>query len=307
MKNILVAFIPILFLISCGKETVSLPYAEQLTKDQLAIDRYLLDSGIVAQADPAGLGFKFMVLTENPDFKPALIDSVGVKYSVTILNGRQVFKDSVNTFLLNNLIKPWKTILPFYGEGSKLTLFVPSGLAYGTYPTGDNKPTVGTKKNNYIPANSNLIFDIELKKVIRDYATQFKIDTATINSLLRLKGETTIITDPSGIRYKITKAGETTGLVPLSADSVIVKYKGNIFFDGADFDNRLNTQTGFLLSKSSTPKSWQKILPLIKEGTKVMLYVPSGLGYGPYGSSVKNVPAYSNLTYELELVKVIRK
>jgi FKBP-type peptidyl-prolyl cis-trans isomerase len=308
MKFPLVAIISILFLSSCGKEDVSLPHAEQLTKDQEAIDKYLLDSGIIAKADPEGLGFKFIVLMENSDFKPALIDSVSVKYSVTIVNGRQVFKDSITTFFLNNLIKPWKTILPLYGEGSKLTLFVPSGLAYGTYPTGDNKSTVGTKKNTYIPANSNLIFDIELKKVIRDYATQFKKDTMEIGSSLKTKSETTLV-DPSGIRYKITMVGNATGLAPLATDSVVVRYKGQLFFDGSEFENQLSNPTGlgFILSKSSTPKSWQKILPLIKEDAKVTFYVPSGLGYGPYGNSAKNVPAYANLTYELELVKVIRK
>jgi FKBP-type peptidyl-prolyl cis-trans isomerase FkpA len=294
MKFFLVAIISIIFLSSCGKENISLPYEEQLAKDQATIDKYLLDSGISAKADPEGLGFKFIVTEGSSEFKPELIDSVGVKYSVTILNGRQVFKDSVNTFFLNNLIKPWKTILPLYGEGSKLTLYVPSGLAYGTYPTGTYSNT-NSKINNYIPANSNLIFNIELKKVIRDYATQFKKDTATINSTLKLKGETTITTDPSGVKYKITKAGEISGLVPLSTDSVVVKYKGNIFFDGAEFDNQLNNPTGFLLSKSSTPKSWQKILPLLKQG------------YGAYGNIAKNVPAYASLTYELELVKVIRK
>jgi FKBP-type peptidyl-prolyl cis-trans isomerase len=307
MKFLLVAIISILFLSSCGKENVSLPYEEQLAKDQAAIDKYLLDSSIIANTDPEGLGFKFNVTAGGSEFKPALIDSVGIKYSVTILNGRQVFKDSITTFLLSNLIKPWKTILPVYGEGSSLTLFVPSGLAYGTYPTG-TYPKAGDKTNNYIPANSNLIFDIELKKVVRDYATQFKKDTTEIGSSLKTKSETTLV-DPSGIRYKITNAGKATGLVPLATDSVVVRYKGQLFFDGSEFENQLSNPTGlgFLLSKSSTPKSWQKILPLIKEDAKVTLYVPSGLGYGPYGNSAKNVPAYANLTYEIELVKVIRK
>jgi FKBP-type peptidyl-prolyl cis-trans isomerase len=295
MKTFLVAVVTILFLSSCGKEGVSLPYAEQLSKDIALIDTYLSERGILAEED--SLGFRFAVSSEGTGLKPTIADSIRVKYSLRILNGKEVFQDSVGTFLLGTLIQPWKTVWLLYSEGTNLTLFVPSGLGYGTYPTGSFE----TKR--YIPANSNLIFDIELKNVIREFSAQLKKDGAEIDTLLKRRKET-VLTDGSQVRYKITTGGAVNGLVPLLNDSVVVNYKGKFLLSGAEFEAK--DMAGFRLNKSSTPKSWQKVFPFFREGTKAILYVPSGLGYGAYGLAGVVLP-YTNLVYEIELVKVIRK
>jgi FKBP-type peptidyl-prolyl cis-trans isomerase FkpA len=289
MKTSLVAVALMIFLGSCSKEETPLPYEEQLAKDISAIDAYLSENGIAPEKHPSG--FRYTFSDSGSGFKPVLVDSIRVRYSVKYLTGQVAINNSVNAFLLNKLIKPWKAALPLFGEGAKITLYVPSGLAYGIYPTGP------------ILANSNLIFEIELLKVIKEFNGQLQKDIAIIDDLL--KSNASVIKDASGVRYLITTQGSVSGLVPAAADSVVINYIGSILSSGVVFDHS-NSATGFRLSKSTTPKSWQKIFPSLKEGAKATMYVPSGLGYGAYGTT-SGVPPYANLIYNVELVKVIKK
>jgi FKBP-type peptidyl-prolyl cis-trans isomerase FkpA len=293
MKISLVAATIIVFLTSCSKEEEPLPFEEQLAKDVALIDYYLVENGIDTKKDPTG--FRYVVFAKgNDNLKPVLVDSIRANYSITLLGGSTVLTNSSTAFLVNKLIKPWKIILPLYGEGAKITLYVPSGLAYGNYPTGP------------IPANSNLVFEIEILKVIREFSGQLKKDIAAIDE--QFKANTNIKKDISDVRYEITAAAPTNGILPLAADSIVVTYTGKLLSDNTMFDES-KIPTGFRLSKSTTPKSWQRVFPSLREGTEATLYVPSGLGFGAYGTTIgtKTVPAYANLKYEVTLVKVIRK
>lgn len=67
----------------------------------------------------------------------------------------QSSKDSGQEFTspLSGLIKGWQQGIPGMKEGGTRRLIIPAELAYGAQATGN------------IPANSNLVFDIELSKV----------------------------------------------------------------------------------------------------------------------------------------------
>ena len=54
-------------------------------------------------------------------------------------------------FILSQLIVGWQIMLTQYGEGTTLTLYIPSGYAYGF-----------AGRPGSIPSNANLIFDITL-------------------------------------------------------------------------------------------------------------------------------------------------
>ncbi len=289
MKNFLVAVFTVTFVVSCSKEEVPLPYEEQLAKDISTIDVYLSGKGLAAEKDQTG--FRFITSSSGSPVKPSLEDSVNIRYSCKYLTEEVVFTNSQKTFLLSGLIKPFQIQLPHLGEGGIATLFVPSGLAYGFYPTGD------------ILKNSNLIFDITLLKVIPEYTKQLKKDTTEIGNYIRGNG---IVAkkDPSGLSYKISLSGAPTALIPSSSDSVVINYTGKILSTGVLFDQS-STPKGYRLSAKSMLKAFQKAFPLFNEGTKATLFVPSGLGYGSYERL--GVPPNTNLLYEVELVKVIRK
>ncbi len=280
-----------LIFFGCEKEAIIPSYKQQLEKDIMAIDEYLATAGITAESDTTGL--RYIIVSAGSAFKPVLADSIKVNFSLRLLSGEPIKVSESSTLLLNKLIRAWRIILPSLGEDSKVTLFVPSGLAYGAYRTGP------------IPANSNLIFDIELVKVIREFSAQLERDKIDIDAYLTANNITPplLLKNASGLRYVITAQGLTTALVPLAADSVVVNYTGKILPSQTIFEPTVSK--GFKISAGSTLRFWKSALPLFREGTKATIYVPSGLAYGAYGKT--GVAPYTNLIYTIELVKVIRK
>jgi len=288
MRGFLFVGLIALLFTSCDEEQVSLTYKDQLEKDILLIDEYLASNNVTAEADTSGL--RYSIVTKGSDFKPQLVDSIQVNYSLFLLNGDSIFTKGQNTFLLDKMIRAWRIALPLVGESAKLKLFVPSGLAYGNYRTGP------------IPANSNLIFDIELKKVIRDYTSQLTRDVLAIDTFL-LSKNIVARKDAANLRYVITSAGVSTALAPLLTDSVVLTYTAKSLPTEAVVEPEVSK--GLKLNARSTLSAWKIVLPLFREGTKATVYVPSGLGYGAYGNS--SVAPYVNLIYEVEVKKVIRK
>ena len=65
----------------------------------------------------------------------------------------QTATDKTFTYALSGLIKGWQIGIPLMKKGGKSTFFIPSELGYGANSTGT------------FPANSVLIFDIELINV----------------------------------------------------------------------------------------------------------------------------------------------
>jgi len=78
---------------------------------------------------------------------------VVVNYVGKLTNGT-IFDSGNNvSFSLGGLITGWQEGIPLIAPGGSITLYLPPSLAYGSRATGS------------IPANSNLIFKIDLKSV----------------------------------------------------------------------------------------------------------------------------------------------
>jgi peptidyl-prolyl cis-trans isomerase A (cyclophilin A) len=108
-----------------------------------------------AKSTPSGL--RYIVEKEGTGVAPNATSNVTVHYHGVFLNG-QKFDSSVDrgqpaTFGLNQVIPGWTEGLQMMKEGGKLKLIIPPNLAYGEA----GRPG--------IPANSWLVFDVELIKV----------------------------------------------------------------------------------------------------------------------------------------------
>jgi len=86
--------------------------------------------------------------------KPTVNSQITVDYEGRLTNGQVFDSGTGKTFLLNNMIEGWKIGLVEIGAGGSCTLIIPSTAGYGSQPTGQ------------IPANSVLIFDIQLTSFI---------------------------------------------------------------------------------------------------------------------------------------------
>lgn len=133
----------------------------QLELDKVIIEKYLSDNNIEAIYDERG--FWYTIDDEgDPDGRVPRANSViTVKYTGKLLSNGNVFdtsigkEDDITSFQLNNLIKGWQLGLPLMREKAKFTFYFTSGLGYGRSGSGNN-----------IPPNANLIFEIELVRVV---------------------------------------------------------------------------------------------------------------------------------------------
>lgn len=128
------------------------PAAEQLKKDIELIEAYLIDSSLVAESTASGL--HYIIEEEGTGNYPNLYSIVKVGYTGKLLNGEIFDEGIVNNSPLYGYIEGWQEGIQFFKEGGKGTLFIPSGLGYGS----ESKPK--------IPANSVLIFDVDLINVV---------------------------------------------------------------------------------------------------------------------------------------------
>lgn len=120
-----------------------------------------LDNNIKGNSDiketPTGLQYR--VINEAQGAKPTQTDRVKVHYVGRLIDGSQ-FDSSIKRgepteFGLNQVIKGWTEGLQLMSIGSKYEFFIHPNIAYGSRP----RPK--------IPANSVLIFEIELLDIIQ--------------------------------------------------------------------------------------------------------------------------------------------
>lgn len=144
-KKLFILFILPVFLFACKKATV-----DQAKIDHETILKYLADSSLVA--DSTSSGIYYIITKVGSGSQPNSSSYVTVNYKGYLINGT-IFDQTAGTpakFFLTQVITGWKQGIPLIKKGGKAKLIIPSGLGYGD-------KTVGT-----IPANSILIFDIEL-------------------------------------------------------------------------------------------------------------------------------------------------
>lgn len=106
---------------------------------------------------PSGLQYK--VIKEGTGNTPTADDKVKTHYRGTLINGTE-FDSSYKRnkpaeFPVKGVIKGWTEALQLMKEGGKWELYIPADLAYGQR----GRPN--------IPANSTLIFEIELLEVTK--------------------------------------------------------------------------------------------------------------------------------------------
>ncbi|HLP93377.1 MAG TPA: FKBP-type peptidyl-prolyl cis-trans isomerase [Saprospiraceae bacterium] len=100
----------------------------------------------------------------------------------------------------------------------------------------------------------------------------------------------------SGLHYIITEEGSGTN--PSANSTVTVHYVGKLMKNENVFDQTNGNPATFKLA--NLIEGWKEGIPLLKRGGKGTFFVPSALGYGPYGSG--DIPGNATLIFEIELV-----
>jgi FKBP-type peptidyl-prolyl cis-trans isomerase len=114
--------------------------------------------------------------------------------------------------------------------------------------------------------------------------------------------ETGVTVLPSGLAYKVVRAGPPTGLKPGSKDEVKVHYEGKLE-DGTVFDSSYERGAPAAMPLERLIPAWQEALQLMRPGDEWLLYVPSNLGYGEEGAG--QIPPGAPLIFRIELIDVL--
>jgi FKBP-type peptidyl-prolyl cis-trans isomerase FkpA len=116
-------------------------------------------------------------------------------------------------------------------------------------------------------------------------------DEATIQAYLTANPSIKAVKDPSGVYYQIVKEG--TGANPTVKSEVTVNYSGKLL-NGTVFGSGALTQplTGLI-------EGWQYGVPHVKSGGRILLIIPSALGYGNNAKGA--IPANSVLVFTIDL------
>jgi len=101
----------------------------------------------------------------------------------------------------------------------------------------------------------------------------------------------------SGVYYQIIEPG-TGNVAYTSSTSVRVKYTLRLL--GGQVIPQTTEKVDFTLGRVIT--GWQIGIPLIQQGGRIRLFVPSIYAYGPY--SQNGIPANSVLDFDIELFEV---
>jgi FKBP-type peptidyl-prolyl cis-trans isomerase FkpA len=144
----------------------------QLAKDTLAIDDYLKAKNITALKTKSGLRYIMTQAGKGENVKPG--QKAKVNYSGYLLSGKY-FDGSIEAIARKNnaftegrpytplevvvgsqqVVQGWEEAMQLMNKGSKLTVYIPSTLAFGN-----------RKRSEEIVENSILIFDMEMVDII---------------------------------------------------------------------------------------------------------------------------------------------
>lgn len=264
--------------------------AEEWTKEVNQIDQYLesnppLSSDYVIK-DPYS-GIRFVIHEFGNDRVPRLGETVKFSYTGRLFTTGTLFAaddylDKLDNISVAGLQYGIGNVL----KGTSATLYVPSRHGYGD------------AGNSTVPGKSILVYEFDLEDIIRTsaQATQFQADTMAIHKFITDNAIEDAIAHPSGMWYKIVEEG--TGDNAVVYDRVSMDYKMFLLAGTTALDaGTLNSYNLFSLIDAL-----QVGISLVKEGGKIIYYIPSGLGYGPGGQGT--IPANANLRFEMTLKSI---
>ena len=125
----------------------------------LAWQNYLAANSITAVQHCSGMFYRIEIPGTGQN--PVICSHVSVRYKGYFTNGA-VFDEATTSIPigLSQVISGWKNGIPLLKTGGLIVLYIPPSLGYGTQDVRDQNGNI------VIPANSYLIFEVNLDAII---------------------------------------------------------------------------------------------------------------------------------------------
>ena len=167
LKTFLCALSLSLVFVACNKSSDNkCPYTPT-TKTAPAAEvtnlKAVLDAASITYTQHSS-GIFYTVNAQGSGATPNVCSYLTVKYAGHLTNGAGFDSSYVrdpggSSFTLGDLIAGWQIGIPLIQNGGSITLYIPPSLGYGAVDSKDRNGNI------VIPANSNLVFNIELVNV----------------------------------------------------------------------------------------------------------------------------------------------
>ncbi|GAB4014743.1 FKBP-type peptidyl-prolyl cis-trans isomerase [Spirosoma koreense] len=274
-----------------------------LDANKADIMTYATSKGISGSMTTSGLYYAVSQASSST-VTPAFGQEIEFNYKLYVLNGpsNSTVTSGVTDTLIDTTYASTSVYYPFFSgslkqglqegflqmhEGDKVTLLIPSALAFGSGST----PTV--------PANSPVRYDITLKRV--------RTEDQQINEYIAANKLTVTETTSDALRFIKTVSVDSTIQVPTSDKTLTIRYTGRLLRAAIPFDSLGSTVT---YSKTKMPAGFNEGLAKLRVGEKATLIFPSSIGYGTTGAVNSStglyvIPPGTPLRYDVELVNAL--
>ena len=275
-----------------------------IEESKRALAEYIVENQITVTPEPSGV--YIIPLEKGKGRCPVKGEKVELDFSASLLNGQSVGTtfDSPDkfSFVLGEgyTIQGWEEVVPKMHLGERVLAIIPYDLAYGEHSVGS------------IPAYSNLVYDIKLLKITTAKELQDEAERAM--KALKADSEKAFfeylkannITDYTASGLFFNKLVTTEGEKPQEGQIARIKFDAS-YLDGTPLGSseQLGEYYDVVMGQGKVLKGLEEGIGMMRVGEKARFVLPYTLAYGtnPYG----NIPAYSNLVFDVELLDVLDK
>jgi len=235
--------------------------------------KYATPDSVIFNSETYAKSIPFQLL--KPMYEGDIVEGIAMMG----LGDSATFIVSADSFFIKNV--GLKEIPKFVKKGSTLTF---------------NISVLSVKKKEVYEKEQ-----IELKKQKTAMMEVQRNEEAGLRDAYLKKNDIKVKPTNSGLYFVETSKGK--GKQAVVGAVVQVHYKGSLL-NGSEFDSsyKRDKPISFKLGGGQVIPGFEEGISLMKEGGKAKLIIPSELGYKD--SELENIPAFSTLVYEVELVKV---
>lgn len=288
-------------------------YTKMKDQEQEVLAKYLSDKQITTAPLPSGL--YYTETKKGSGSQPKVGDVLKVHFSVSLIEGFPLFSNFDGEPMEIEFGQAFDTkgfdeALGYLRKGTRASLIVPSHIAFDS---------IG--RSQMVPPYSTMLYDVELVNIMdkadvdREKEAKRKKETAEADKAQTMeaklisdyikKNNITVAPTASGMYYIETVKG--TGKSPENGKNIKAHYTlYNI--EGKKLQSSLDGGQAFTfaLGQGQVIRGWDEGFLLMKEGGKARFIIPSALAYGGTARG-EDIPAYSPLIFDVELIEVVQE
>ena len=283
---------------------------EMKEQEQKVLKQYIEERNI--KVTPKETGLYVIEEKSGTGSLPKAGEMLQLQFSITTIDGMELYSTKDQGPVDIEYGKAFDTKgfdegIGYLRKGGSTTLIVPSHLAFDSVGRNQIVAPYTTLIYQIQLLNIRTVAEVEKERTAKAKAEENVIEKARMEEpgrIQRYLKQQNITISPlaSGLYYLESVKG--SGIKADSGKNVTVHYvlytiEGKKLQSSVDMGQPFT----FKLGENSVIKGWDEALSMMHEGGKAKLIIPSSLAYGANDKG-PDMPAYSPLVFEVELIKV---